>query len=73
MLRTETDWKFRGEGVAGQLASASLDDARKQGLGVLPFCPYAWDWIASHAEYADIVPPARRREFGLMSEEGGFR
>ncbi|MGA2825930.1 MAG: GNAT family N-acetyltransferase [Streptosporangiaceae bacterium] len=64
-LHTETDPRFRGEGLGGRLVQASLDDARKRGLGVLPYCPFVRDWIAGHPEYADLVPAAQRAEFGL--------
>jgi uncharacterized protein len=64
-LHTETDPRFRGQGVAGRLVSASLDDARKRGLEVLPCCPYMRDWIAAHPEYADLVPSQQRAQFGL--------
>ena len=64
-LHTETDGRFRGQGVAARLVSATLDDARKRGLGVLPHCPFMRDWIASHHEYADLVPDQQRAEFGL--------
>ncbi len=64
-LHTETDPRFRGGGLAGCLVRAGLDDARKRGLAVLPFCPFVRDWIAGHREYADLVPAPRRAEFGL--------
>jgi uncharacterized protein len=64
-LHTETDGRFQGQGVAGRLVSATLDDARKRGLGVLPHCPFIRGWIASHPGYADLVPDQQRAEFGL--------
>lgn len=65
ITHTETDPRFRGHGVAGRLIAASLDQARKEGLAVVPVCPFARDWIASHPDYADLVPDKRREEFGL--------
>ena len=64
-IHTHTDEKFRGRGVAARLVAASLDDARKQGLDVLPFCPFVRDWLADHPEYADLVPAPDRATFGL--------
>ena len=64
-LHTQTDGRFRGQGVAGRLVRTTLDDARERGLGVLPHCPFTRDWIASHPEYADLVPDPQRGEFGL--------
>jgi hypothetical protein len=62
---TETDRRFRGRGVAGRLVSAALDEARRQGLEVFPSCPFVREWIAGNPGYADLVPEARRGEFGL--------
>jgi len=64
-LHTETDPRFRGHGVAGHLIQSSLDAVRERHLGVLPYCPYTRRWIAEHPEYVDLVPEARRPEFGL--------
>jgi uncharacterized protein len=64
-LHTEIDPRFRGHGVAGRLAQSSLEAARAGHLGVLPYCPYVRRFITEHPEYADLVPEARRAEFGL--------
>jgi predicted GNAT family acetyltransferase len=64
-LHTETDERFRGRGLAGQLIQASLDSARKRSLAVLPYCPFVRSWIGNHPDYADLVPADRRAEFGL--------
>jgi hypothetical protein len=65
VTHTEVDDRFQGLGLAGKLARAVLDQARERGLAVLPYCPYIRSWIARHPEYADLVPAARRPEFGL--------
>ena len=62
---TEVEPHFQGKGVATRLARFSLDDARKRGLTVLPFCPYVNSWIKKHPEYTELVPEDRRAEFGL--------
>ena len=62
---TETDDRFRGHGLGSRLVQASLDDARERNLVVLPYCPFVNSWIASHREYADLVPVGRREQFGL--------
>ena len=64
-IHTQTDRRFRGRGVAGRLVSAVLDAAGKEGLDVIPRCPFVRDWIDDHPEYLDLVPEDRRREFGL--------
>ena len=64
-LHTETDPRFRGQGVAGRLIRSSLEAARERHLGVLPYCPFVRRWITEHPEYAALVPEGRRPEFGL--------
>ena len=65
LIHTEIDPRFQGAGLATHLARFSLDDARKRGLAVLPFCPYVNSWIKKHPEYAELVPQDRRPGFGL--------
>ena len=65
LIHTETDPRLRGRGLGGRLIAAVLDDARRQGLAVVPFCPFARAYIAGHPEYTELVPAGRRAEFGL--------
>jgi uncharacterized protein len=65
LLHTEVEPAFQGAHLATHLARFSLDDARKRGLAVLPFCPYINSWIKKHPEYTDLVPQDRRADFGL--------
>ena len=62
---TQVDEKFSGQGLAGKLVTAALDDVRKQGKELLPYCPYVRSFVGKHPEYADLVPEAKRTEFGL--------
>ena len=62
---TQTDDRFRGQGIAARLVQSSLDAARRRHLTVLPYCPFVRNWITEHREYADLVPPDRRQQFGL--------
>ena len=57
---TETDDRFRGHGLAGQLVRSALDTARERHLTVLPYCPFVKSWIASHPDYQDLVSPEHR-------------
>jgi predicted GNAT family acetyltransferase len=54
-LHAETLPEFRGRGVAGRIATKSLDDARALGLRVKPACPFYREFLAEHAEYADLA------------------
>jgi uncharacterized protein len=64
-IHTEIDDRFGGRGLGGKLVSAALDDARSQGVHVLPFCPFVNAYINGHPEYADLVPETYREQFGL--------
>jgi predicted GNAT family acetyltransferase len=46
---------FEGKGIGSRLASAALDDARAQGLRVVPLCPFIAAYIRRHREYADLL------------------
>jgi predicted GNAT family acetyltransferase len=65
---TQVDPRFEGRGLAGRLVRGALDHAREEGLDVLPFCTFAWGWIARHREYVDLVPAAQRAQFDLDKE-----
>jgi uncharacterized protein len=64
-LHTETDPRFRGQGIAGRLVQSSLDSARERHLAVLPYCPFVRRWLTGHREYADLVPQDTWPRFGL--------
>lgn len=65
LVHTEVDPAYGGRGLGGRLVEATLDDARRRGLGVLPHCPYVRHYIDTHADrYLDLVPADRRAEFG---------
>lgn len=61
VLHTEIEPRHDGAGLAGRLARAVLDDARKRGLEVVPLCPFIAAYIRSNPdEYLDLVVPAMR-------------
>ncbi|MDQ1538164.1 MAG: uncharacterized protein QOE58_2557 [Actinomycetota bacterium] len=63
---TEIDPSFSGRGLAKQLVAEVLDDARRRGLAVLPFCPFVRKVIAQSPErYLDLVREQDRNHFGL--------
>jgi predicted GNAT family acetyltransferase len=62
---TEIDPEFGGQGLGGQLIRYALDDVRRQGLAVLPRCPFVRGFIAKHDEYLDLVPAGKHTEFEL--------
>jgi uncharacterized protein len=69
LLHAETDPARRGEGLAAVLVAHVLDEARDHRLQVLPRCSYVREFIAERPDaYGDLVPAARREEFGLSRQ-----
>jgi hypothetical protein len=64
-VHTEVDDAFAHRGVASILIHDALEDARRRGLDVLPFCPFVNSYIQQHREYVDLVPESQREAFGL--------
>jgi uncharacterized protein len=55
-------------GLAPQLVTHALEDARAKGLSVLPLCSYVAKYIRQRPhEYVDLVPEYERRRFNLQS------
>jgi uncharacterized protein len=65
LIHTEVEDRFEGQGLGGRLARFALDQAREQGLAILPFCPFVNDWMKRHREYVDLVPAEYRASFDL--------
>jgi predicted GNAT family acetyltransferase len=66
LMHAEVKYSKRNQGLASRLIEFALDDARSQGLSVLPYCPFVRSYVAEHAdEYLDLVPANARRRFGL--------
>src|SRR5438874_298537 len=57
---TEVDESCEGRGFGSRLAEAALDDARRQGLDVVPLCPFIAHFIERHPGYEELVPSAQR-------------
>jgi uncharacterized protein len=55
-IHTEVPPELEGQGVASQLVKTALDDARRQHLAVVPFCPFVAGYIQRHPDYQALVP-----------------
>ena len=55
LLHTEVADALRGQGVAGQLVNAAVSRAIGDGLTVVPWCPYARQWLREHPDVAGSV------------------
>ncbi|MGO9028345.1 MAG: GNAT family N-acetyltransferase [Acidimicrobiales bacterium] len=55
IFHAEVEPHFEGRGLGAQLAAGALDDARSQGMKVIPACPFVDHYVRDHPEYADLV------------------
>ncbi|HET6818711.1 MAG TPA: GNAT family N-acetyltransferase [Mycobacteriales bacterium] len=63
---TVVDDAFEGQGLGAALVRHILDDARRNGLDVVPVCPFVREYIARHRDqYVDLVPADDREKFDL--------
>jgi predicted GNAT family acetyltransferase len=58
LVHTEVPQALEGHGYGAKLATSALDYARREGMSIIPTCPYVKAYIDRHPEYADLV--ARR-------------
>jgi predicted GNAT family acetyltransferase/glutaredoxin len=61
-IHTEVDESCEGRGYGSRLAAAALDDARRQGLEIVPLCPFIAHYIERHPEYQQLVAARERTE-----------
>ncbi|WP_036461033.1 GNAT family N-acetyltransferase [Mycobacterium sp. 141] len=54
---TEIDDRFSGRGLAGELVSAALTDARAAGKRIVAVCPYVVKYVKQHHDFDDILDP----------------
>jgi uncharacterized protein len=52
---TEVPDALEGRGIGKKLVKAALDDARAQGLKVVPICPFVKHYIDTHPEEQDLL------------------
>jgi len=55
LVHTEVPPAFRGMGTGGKLVTAALELARRDGLVVVPWCPYARRWLQEHTDATNGV------------------
>jgi predicted GNAT family acetyltransferase len=54
-IHTEVPEALAGRGIGKRLVKAALDDARAQGLKVVPICPFVKHYIDTHPEERDLL------------------
>lgn len=52
---TEVPKALEGRGIGSKLVEAALDDARAQGLKVVPACPFVKHYMDKHPETQDLL------------------
>ena len=59
-LHTGVPPALEGRGIANQLASFALEEARAQHLTVVPLCPFVASYIRRHREYLPLLTEAEQ-------------
>ena len=52
LIHTEVPGEFEGHGVGGQLVAAAIERAARDGMTVVPLCPFARSWLQRHPDTA---------------------
>jgi predicted GNAT family acetyltransferase len=52
LVHTEVPVELEGRGIGGRLVTAGVDRAAREGLTLVPLCPFARDWLERHLEAA---------------------
>jgi predicted GNAT family acetyltransferase len=52
LVHTEVPVELEGHGIGGRLVTAAVDRAAREGLTLVPLCPFARDWLERHLEAA---------------------
>ena len=61
---TEVSPEHEGRGIGGRLVMHMLEDARRQGRGVIPVCPYAAAFIKRQPDLMEYVRESYRAVLG---------
>jgi predicted GNAT family acetyltransferase/glutaredoxin len=57
---TEVDESCEGRGFGSRLAAAALEDALREGIDVVPLCPFIAHYIERHPQYEQLVASGYR-------------
>jgi predicted GNAT family acetyltransferase len=55
LLHTEVVPDVEGEGVGTLLVGKTLEDIRRRGLSVIPYCPFVVNYLKRHPEDSDLM------------------
>jgi uncharacterized protein len=52
LIHTEVPPELEGRGIGGKLVTAAIDRAAREGLTLVPLCPFARGWLERHPDAA---------------------
>jgi len=52
---TEVNDRYRGQSLGLKLVEAAVEYARKNGMKIMPLCPFAKKMFDRHKEYSDVL------------------
>lgn len=55
LTHTEVPKELSGQGIGGQLVRSALEDIRKQGLSLIPLCPFVAGYIKDKPEWHKLL------------------
>ena len=55
LIHTEVASEVEGRGIGSRVVRAALEDARAQGLKVVPRCSFVSHYISRHREFHDLL------------------
>lgn len=55
LIHTQVPEQLEGHGIGGALVAAAIDRAVRDGMTVVPLCPFARSWLERHPDAASRV------------------
>jgi predicted GNAT family acetyltransferase len=55
LIHTEVPEELERRGIGGRLVTAAVDRAAREGLTIVPLCPFARGWLQRHPDVAGRV------------------
>jgi predicted GNAT family acetyltransferase len=52
LIHTEVPEELEGRGLGGALVTAAVDHAAREGMTLVPLCPFARGWLERHPDVA---------------------
>jgi uncharacterized protein len=52
LIHTEVPAQLEGRGIGGALVAAAVDRAARDGMTLVPLCPFARSWLERHPDVA---------------------